>query len=49
MLLKFYPDLNQTSHHEHALLVTLGWVYDISFPIDVGLRNGMKKLTSRLL
>jgi hypothetical protein len=50
MLLKFYPDPNQVSRHKHVLLVTFGWVYDISFPIDIVLRNKVKKkLTSRLL
>jgi hypothetical protein len=49
MLLKFCPDLNRVSHHKHVLSVTLGWVYDISFPIDVGPRNEVKKkLTSHL-
>jgi hypothetical protein len=49
MLSKFPPDLNHTSHHKHAFSVTLGWVYDISFPIDVGPRNEVKKnLTSHL-
>jgi hypothetical protein len=49
MLLKFHPDLNQMSHHKHALSITLRWIYDISFPIDVGLRNKVKKkLMSRL-
>jgi hypothetical protein len=49
MLLKFHPDLNRMSHHKHALLATLGWVYDISFPIDIGPRNEVKKnLMSRL-
>jgi hypothetical protein len=42
MLLKFHPDLNWTSHHKHTLLITLGWVYDISFAIDVGPRNEAK-------
>jgi hypothetical protein len=50
MLLKFRSDPNQTSHHKHALSVTLQWVYEISFPIDVGPRNEVKKkLTSRLV
>jgi hypothetical protein len=49
MLSKFCPDLNQTFRHKHTLSVTLGWVYDISFSIDVGLRNEVKKkLTSHL-
>jgi hypothetical protein len=26
MLLKFYLDLNEASHHKHALSVTLEWV-----------------------
>jgi hypothetical protein len=39
MLLKFCPDPNQASHHKHALSVTIVWVYDISFPIDVGPRK----------
>jgi hypothetical protein len=43
MLPKFYPDLNQTSHHKHAFSITLGWIYDISFPIDIGPRNEVKK------
>jgi hypothetical protein len=49
MPLKFRSDSNQASHHKHALSVTLGWVYDISFPIDVGPRYEVKKKpTSRL-
>jgi hypothetical protein len=49
MLLKFRPDPNQTSHHKHALSITLGWICDTSFPIDIGPRNKVKKkLTSRL-
>jgi hypothetical protein len=43
MLLKFYLDPNRTSHHKHALSVTLGWVYDISFLINVGPGNEIKK------
>jgi hypothetical protein len=50
MLLKFYPDPNQVSRHKQVLSVTFGWVYDISFPIDIVLRNKVKKkLMSRLL
>jgi hypothetical protein len=49
MLLKFHSDLNQASHHKHNLSVTLGWVCNISFTIDVGPRNEVKKkLTSHL-
>jgi hypothetical protein len=49
ILSKFCSDLNQTSHHKHTLSVILDWVYDISFPIDVRLRNELKKkLTSCL-
>jgi hypothetical protein len=36
MLSKFCPDLDLASRHKHFLSVTLGWVSDISFPIDVG-------------
>jgi hypothetical protein len=43
MLPKFHPDPNRASHHKHALSVTLEWVYDVSFPIDVGPRNEVKK------
>jgi hypothetical protein len=46
---KFHPDPNKASCHKHALSVTLGWVKDISFPIDVGPKNEvMKKLMSHL-
>jgi hypothetical protein len=49
MLLKFHPKLSRASLHKHILSVTLGWVYDISFSIDVGSRNEVKKkLTSHL-
>jgi hypothetical protein len=37
MLPNFCPDLNLTSSHKHTLSVTLGWVYDLFFSIDVGL------------
>jgi hypothetical protein len=37
------------SHHKHALSITLEWVYNISFPIDVGPRYKVKnKLMSHL-
>jgi hypothetical protein len=49
MLLKFRLDPNQMFRHKHALSVTLEWVYDISFSIDVCPRNEIKKkLTSPL-
>jgi hypothetical protein len=43
MLPKFRPDPIRVSHHKHALSVTLGWVYNISFHLDVGPRNEVKK------
>jgi hypothetical protein len=49
MLPKFRSDPNQASRHKHTLSVTFRWIYDISFPIDVGPRNKVKKkLTNRL-
>jgi hypothetical protein len=49
MLLKFYPDPNLASRYKHTLSVTLRWIYDLSFSIDVGTRYEVKnKLTSRL-
>jgi hypothetical protein len=49
MVPKFHLDLNWVSPHKHSLSVTLGWIYYISFPIDVGPRNEVKKkLMSRL-
>jgi hypothetical protein len=49
MLSKFHSDPNLKSHHKHALSVTHGWVYDISFFIDVGPRYVVKnKLMSHL-
>jgi hypothetical protein len=35
MLSKFHLDLSLTSRHKHALLITLEWVYDLSFHINV--------------
>jgi hypothetical protein len=50
MLLKFHPGLNPMFHHKHALSVTIRWVYDISFPIDLRPRCEVKnKITCRLL
>jgi hypothetical protein len=47
MLPKFCPDPSLASHHKHALSVTLGWVYDLSFPIDVGpWHKGKENLTN---
>jgi hypothetical protein len=43
MLSKFHPIPIQASHHKQVLSVTLGWVSDISFPIDVGPINEVKK------
>jgi hypothetical protein len=43
MLPKFCLVLNHTSRYKHALSITLGWVYDISFPIDVEPTNEVKK------
>jgi hypothetical protein len=49
MQLKFHLDPNKASRHKHTLSVTLGWVQDISFPIDVVPINEVKKkLTSHL-
>jgi hypothetical protein len=49
MLPKFCPDPNWVSHHKHVISITIGWVYDITFSIDVGLRNEVKnKLMSHL-
>jgi hypothetical protein len=49
MLPKFHPNSNQASRHKHAHSVTLGCIWDISFPIDVGPRNEVKqKLMSHL-
>jgi hypothetical protein len=43
MISNFFPDMNQASHRKHALSITLGWISDISFPVDVGPRNDVKK------
>jgi hypothetical protein len=36
MLSKIYLDLNLTSYHKLNLSVTLMFVYDLSFTLDVG-------------